>query len=185
MKQILIVIDVQNDFVDGALGSKEAKVIIPNVVEKIKEYKTREDLIITTQDTHYDNYLETFEGKNLPIEHCIANTDGWQLNDDIWEALKNYKNKHNILKTTFGSILLENYLKKIIPNTINEQMEITIEIIGLCLNICVLCNAILLRTAFPNVHILLDSKCTAATSESAFKAAISVLKSCQIEVINE
>lgn len=185
MKQILLVIDMQNDFIDGSLGSKEAQTIVSNVVEKIEEYKLRGDLIITTQDTHYDNYLETFEGKNLPVKHCIANTDGWQLNDDIWNALNNYSNKNNILKTTFGSVLLENYLKDNISETIEDQMNTTIEITGLCLDICVLCNAILLRTAFPNAHILLDTKCTAATSENTFKSALSVLKSCQIEVINE
>lgn len=183
--RVLIVVDMQYDFIDGSLGSPEAQAIVPRVVEKIQEYKNNGDLIITTQDTHYNNYLETFEGKNLPIKHCIANTDGWQLNDDIWEALHSYENKYNILKTTFGSILLEYYLKNIIPESIKDQMTVTIEIVGLCLDICVLCNAILLRTAFPNAHILLDAKCTAATSKTSFINAISVLKSCQIEVINE
>lgn len=185
MKKILIVVDMQQDFINGSLGSEDAVKIVPNVVEKIKEYKSRGDLIITTQDTHYDDYLETFEGKRLPIKHCIANTDGWQLDNDVWDSLRGYSKKYNILKTTFGSTLLRNYLKDIVPENIKEQMEVTLEICGLCLDICVLCNAILLRTAFPNAHILLDAKCTAATSKIMFENAISVLKSCLVEVVNE
>ena len=183
--KILCVIDMQGDFINGTLGSKEAVSIVPNVVKKINEFKERGDLIITTQDTHYDDYLETFEGKKLPIKHCIANTDGWQIHNDIWNTLKNYNNTLNILKTTFGSVKLEQYLKNIIPVERNSQMNIEIEFVGLCLDICVLCNAIVLRTDFPNAYMCVDAKCTAATSLDNFKAATTVLESCQIEVLNK
>ena len=179
-KRILCVIDMQNDFIDGVLGSAEAKAIVPHVVEKIKEYKDRGDLILTTQDTHYSDYLETLEGKKLPIPHCIANSDGWQLNTEVYNELREYQNKENFTKITFGSDKLQNYLRGII-NKENET-EYEIELIGLDLDICVISNAIILRMYFPNTVIHVDSRCTAATSGKTFESAISVLKSCQVNV---
>lgn len=178
--KILTVIDMQGDFIDGSLGSAEAQAIVPRVVEKIRKYKEEGELIITTQDTHYSDYLETLEGKKLPIVHCIANTDGWQLNKNVFDELRNYDNKINFTKSTFGSFKLVEYLKTII-NSDNES-EYEIELIGLDLDICVISNALCIRMYFPNTKIVVDSLCTAATSKEAFNSAKLVLKSCQVDV---
>lgn len=180
MNKVLVVVDVQNDFVDGALGTPEAQAIIPNVVKKIEEYKTREDLIITTQDTHYSNYLNTMEGKNLPIIHCIANSDGWQLEDNVFDSLRYYANKINFTKCSFGSEKLKNYLKTIIND--DNESEYEIEIIGLVLDICVITNAIILKTCFPNTTISVNLNCTAATNKNNFENARSILDSCQVKI---
>lgn len=178
--KILVLVDLQGDFIDGALGSPEAQAIVPNVVEKIKEYKNNGDLIITTQDTHYSDYLSTLEGKKLPIVHCIANSDGWQLNKEVFNELRDYKNKINFTKITFGSYKLVNCLKEIIKE--DNATEYEIELVGLDLDICVISNALMLRMYFPNTVISVDTKCTAATTEKAFESAKIVLKSCQVDV---
>lgn len=180
MNKCLVVVDMQNDFIDGVLGSPEAQAIVDNVCKKIREYKSNDDLIITTQDTHYSDYLNTPEGVKLPVIHCIANSDGWQLNDRVFNDLKNYKNKINFTKITFGCNKLIDYLKTIINEDNENYFEI--EVIGLVLDICVISNVILLKNYFPNINISVDTKCTAATSESAFNSAKIVLQSCQVDV---
>lgn len=180
MEDILIVIDMQNDFITGSLGSEDAQKIVPNVVEKIKKYEKAESMIILTQDTHYDNYLSTFEGRKLPIKHCIANTDGWQIEDKIYDEINMYKNKINILKHNFGSLELINYLKKIIND--EEQKDFNIEIIGLCLNVCVISNAVLLKAAFPETNLFVNLNCTAATDDRMFQSTVDILDSLQIGV---
>ena len=180
MKKVLVVVDMQKDFVDGALGSNEAVAIVDNVVNKINEYKENRYLIITTQDTHYSDYLKTLEGRKLPIVHCIANSDGWQLDKQVYDSLKDYDNKINFTKITFGSMKLVDYLKTVISK--ENETEYIIELIGLDLDICVVSNALLLRAYFPNTNICVDTKCTAATSKSAFESAKIVLKSCQVDL---
>jgi nicotinamidase-related amidase len=169
MKKTLIVIDMQNDFIDSALGTKEAQAIVPNVKKKIEEYKSRGDEIIFTRDTHYDNYLETNEGRHLPIKHCINKTYGWCVHDDLDEV-----DYLHIDKESFGYNSWDLW--------IDRDTE-SIEIVGLVLNICVISNAIILKSFFPNTTITVDLSCTAATSDQDFDAAVRVLNSCHIDTI--
>lgn len=176
MKKILIVVDMQNDFIDGALGTKEAELIVDNVVKKINEF---EGEIFVTLDTHYNNYMETSEGKKLPVPHCIKGTNGWNLNDKVNKALMNKKYKI-VEKITFGSIDLPNLIKNAVGE---ENMEI--EMVGLCTDICVVSNALILKATFPETTILVDSTCCAGVTPDKHKAALETMKSCQINVIGE
>lgn len=176
MKKILIVVDMQKDFVDGALGTKEAAAIVPNVVSKIKNF---DGDIIVTYDTHFENYMETSEGKNLPVSHCIKDTDGWELDRNVEEALEG-KDYIAVEKPTFGSldlpeILSENY----------DENDISIELIGLCTDICVVSNAIILKAAFYETPISVDASCCAGVTPESHKAALATMKMCQINVVNE
>ena len=174
MSSILVVVDMQNDFIDGSLGTKEAKDIVGNVVDKIKGFDGK---IFATLDTHDDNYLETFEGKHLPVAHCIRMTNGWVLNKDVRDVLvgKDYK---IIEKRTFGSTRLINEIRRILDR--KERLEI--EIVGLCTDICVVSNALLLKASFPDIEISVDVDCCAGTSPDAHKAALLTMKMCQIHV---
>lgn len=180
MRETLIVVDMQNDFIDGTLGTKEAQAIVSNVAKKIKEYKDAGDKIYVTQDTHYEDYLDTYEGKHLPVEHCIANTDGWQLNDEVYNVLKN-TNATYILKHTFGSIELVNKIKEYISENNIDPKQHSIELIGLCLDVCVISNAVLIKTAFPESNVSINLDCTAAVTPETFNATKIVMKSLQIE----
>ena len=176
MKKILIVVDMQKDFVDGALGTKEAVAIVPNVVNKIKSF---DGDIIVTYDTHFENYIETSEGKNLPVPHCIKDTDGWELDKSVEEALEG-KDYIAIEKPTFGSldlpeIIAENY----------DENDVSIELIGLCTDICVVSNAIILKAAFYETPISVDARCCAGVTPESHKAALATMKMCQINVVNE
>lgn len=168
--KVLVVVDMQSDFIDGALGTKEALLIVPNVINKIKQYEESNDIIIYTKDTHYDNYLDTLEGKKLPIPHCIKNTIGWQIPKEI---LRNHKLIFE--KETFGSVALIDYLKTI------EWQEI--ELIGLCTDICVISNALLIKANFPEKKIKVDSKCTSGVSVESYYEALNTMKMCHIDVI--
>ena len=168
---ILLVVDMQKDFINGTLGTKEAENIVENVIKKIKTYD-REN-VYATMDTHDTNYLETAEGKKLPIEHCIENTDGWKIHKEI----KNLIDEKNIfIKHIFGSLDFVEKVKKL------KSVE-KIEIVGLCTDICVIVNAILLKTNFPEIEIVVDSKCVAGTTIEKNREALSVMKSCQIDII--
>ena len=136
MRKILIVIDMQNDFIDAALGTKEAVAIVEAVKEKIRSYPAEN--IIATMDTHGENYMETQEGKNLPVPHCIKGSDGWQIRPDIAQLLTGARIYE---KPTFGSIALAADLK-----AVSEKEEIELELVGLCTDICVVSNAILLKS---------------------------------------
>ncbi len=160
----LIVVDMQNDFITGALGSKLAEAIVPNVVEKVKNFNGK---IIFTRDTHFADYMSTQEGKNLPVEHCIKDTDGWQICDE----LKPYVNEV-VDKVTFGSVEL--------PKLITDADEI--ELCGLCTDICVISNAMILKATFPEVKISVDSNCCAGVSVESHEIALNAMKSVQIEV---
>ena len=174
MKKILIVVDMQNDFVDGALGTKEAVAIVDKVVEKIDNF---EGDIIVTYDTHGENYMETQEGKNLPVPHCIKGTDGWNLNCKVQCAV-NKKNYKIIEKPTFGSTYLSEYIK----GNYNPE-EIEIELIGLCTDICVVSNALLMKANFIETKISVDAKCCAGVTYDSHLAALQTMKMCQINVI--
>lgn len=177
MEKILVVVDMQNDFIDGSLGTEEARNIVESVCEKIIEFGGQ---IFVTQDTHSDNYLETLEGRHLPVEHCIANTEGWLINSFIRNALKS-KNYAFIEKEIFGSMKLVDQIAKIL----DKGVKGSIEIVGLCSDICVVSNALMLRSAFPNTEITVDASCCAGVTPDKHKAAMEVMKSCQINVIGE
>ena len=167
--KFLIVVDMQNDFITGSLGSELAKAIVPNVVEKVKNYS---GTIIFTRDTHYSDYLSTQEGKNLPVEHCIKDTIGWE----ICEELKPYLTKV-VDKITFGSIDLPAVIKGY-----GEEIE-EIELCGLCTDICVISNAMLLKATFPEVKIKVDASCSAGVTVESHNTALNAMKSVQIEVV--
>ena len=169
MKRTLIVVDMQNDFIDGALGTKEAQAIVPNVKKKIEEYKTRGDEIIFTRDTHFSNYLDTNEGKHLPVEHCIRDTHGWHISDNIG----NGAGYEVIDKITFGFDDWGHY-----------DFE-EIELVGLCTDICVVSNALILKALFPDINITVDASCCAGVTPESHQAALTTMKMCQINVIGE
>lgn len=173
--KVLCVIDMQNDFVDGSLGSKEAQAIVNNVVEKINSFN---GLIFVTRDTHDYHYLvNTLEGQKLPVIHCLRDTYGWELNDSVKRALQD-KPCEYIEKCTFGSSSLMTRLRLL------HSIE-SIEFCGLCTDICVVSNALLCRASLPNTPISVDATCCAGTSPEKHKAALEVMKSCQIDIINE
>ena len=166
MKKLLVVVDMQNDFVDGSLGTKEAQ----DVVEKVQDAREEETDIIFTRDTHQADYLQTQEGKKLPVEHCIQGTHGWEIID----ALKPYVLK-KLDKPTFGSTELAEIVKK---------MRYTdIELVGLCTDICVVSNALLLKAVLPEARIQVDASCCAGVTPETHQAALETMKMCQIEII--
>ena len=173
MQKLLIVVDLQKDFVDGALGSKEAMAIVDNVVNKIQTFDGE---IIVTYDTHTQDYMTTAEGKNLPVPHCIKGTEGWQLDHKVQAAL-NRRSYHAIEKPTFGSVALPEYLKA------RYDMEKTaVELVGLCTDICVVSNALLLKATFPEAPISVDASCCAGVTVESHNAALLTMKMCQIHV---
>ncbi len=165
----LIVVDMQKDFITGSLGSKQAEEIVPRVVKKINEFDGK---VIFTRDTHFADYLKTQEGKNLPVEHCIKDTDGWQICDE----LKPYVNEV-VDKITFGSIDLPKILKNY-----GEEIE-EIELCGLCTDICVISNAMILKASFPETKITVDSKCCAGVSKESHNTALDAMRAVQIEIL--
>ena len=169
--KILIVVDMQNDFIDGALGTKEAEKIVANVKEKIDTYRSNNDEVIFTRDTHFDDYLETQEGKNLPVKHCIKDSFGWQISSklDVADSVV-------IDKPTFGSTKLMEYL-------LSKQNISEIQLVGLCTDICVISNAFLLKAALPEVLISVDSRCCAGVTPESHNRALESMKTCQIMVI--
>lgn len=174
MKKFLVVVDMQNDFVDGALGSSEAVAILPAVAEKISSFKGD---IIVTYDTHNDNYMETSEGEKLPVPHCIKGTDGWKLNDKISAALFG-KGCTAVEKLTFGSVDLPELIKAEVCDE-----DFSVELIGLCTDICVVSNALILKANFPEKEITVDSSCCAGVTPATHNAALETMKMCQINVI--
>ena len=168
MYKALVVVDVQNDFVTGVLGTPEAQAIIPKVCEKIRNF---DGDIIVTQDTHYEDYLETREGKFLPVPHCIKYSDGWQIVDEVKAALRD-KGPATIQKEAFGSPVLTLYASDY------DEMEF----IGLCTDICVISNVLLVKNAFPEMDVKVDSACCAGVTPAKHEAALEVMRSCQVEV---
>lgn len=169
--KLLIVVDMQNDFIDMALGTKEAVAIVPSVAKKITEYKKNNYEVIFTRDTHQKNYLQTQEGKNLPVEHCIENTEGWKISDKL-----EVKDSKVFNKYSFGSIELADYVSSL------ENIE-EIELVGLCTDICVISNAFILKAKMPEVKISVDSSCCAGVTPQSHLNALEAMKMCQINVI--
>lgn len=170
MRNCLIVIDMQNDFISGSLGTKEAEVIVPKVEKLVKEAEQKGDAIIYTRDTHSNNYLETPEGKKLPIKHCIKDTRGWEIPSNIKSKVSLVYNK-----PTFGM----NW-KGILDS---NSPDITITIVGLCTDICVISNALILKQQYPEANIQVIADCCAGTTPELHEAALKVMGSCQINVI--
>ena len=168
----LIVIDMQNDFVTGVLGSKEAVAVLPNVKKKIDAYIAAGDEVIFTRDTHEENYLETNEGRHLPVPHCRRGTDGWQVVKEI-----DCPDCEHIDKPTFGYTRWAEQFK--------DSSSSKIEIIGVCTDICVISNALMLKAFFPEIEITVDASCCAGVTPDKHRSAMEVMKSCQIEVIGE
>lgn len=171
--RLLIVVDMQNDFVTGALGTPEARGIVELVKAKIQEYRNAGDEIIFTMDTHSTNYLSTHEGQLLPVPHCIINTDGWNLVSGIECGRKEYY----VIKHTFGFDEWPDFIEIHYWSCPDE-----IEIIGLCTDICVVSNALILRANYPKADIIVDARCCAGTTPQKHEAALQVMESCQIEV---
>lgn len=177
--KILIVVDMQNDFIDGSLGSKEAKEIVPAVCEKIKWYNSNRGNVMCTFDTHYENYLNTLEGKKLPVLHCVDSTIGWELNKEISDSISDKAALFK--KKSFGSISLAMLISSLTggPDYIDS-----IELVGVCTDICVVSNAIILKAAFPETQIIVDAKCCAGTTTEKHEAALKTMESCQIDIVN-
>jgi nicotinamidase-related amidase len=170
---VLLVIDMQNDFIDGALGTKEAVSIVDAVVNKVKNFEGR---VLFTRDTHNENYLDTIEGKNLPIPHCIEGTSGWEICD----KLKPFVVISPFNKPTFASIVLEKYL---VDLSKKENIE-SIELVGLCTDICVISNAMLIKANFPNKTIIVNSSLCAGVTIESHERALGAMKMCHIKIEN-
>ena len=173
MKKTLIVIDMQNDFIDGSLGTKEAQAIVPNVKKKIEEYKSHGDQIIFTRDTHKSDYLKTNEGRHLPVEHCIWRAYGWEISNELDDT-----DCPIIDKPTFGSYELIDSLREL-----DEESPLeSIELIGLCTDICVISNAMMIKAAFLEIPVIVDASCCAGVTPASHDNALDAMGMCQIEV---
>lgn len=183
MSKVLIVIDMQNDFVTGPLGTPEAQAIVPNVLKKIQTYsKNEEGVVIFTRDTHDSFYMETQEGKYLPVPHCVHGTEGWNIIPELMERDEYPCRDEFVLnKSSFGDKYWE-YTFDYRENNAFLSIE-SIELIGVCTDICVITNALILKTIYPETPIIVDASCCAGTTPENHKAALQVMKSCQIEVI--
>lgn len=179
---VLIVVDMQNDFVTGALGTPEAQAIVPKVVEKINNWKGE---ILYTRDTHFENYLETQEGKHLPVKHCLWGTWGWQLVDQVNAMISDEQNCHIYNKFTFGSYNLQEDIHYGATNGTSEPEVNSITLIGLCTDICVISNALLIKAVQPEIPIIVDADCCAGVTPESHKNALAAMKMCQIEIVNE
>lgn len=174
MKHILVVVDIQKDFVDGALGTAEAVAMRENAAKKIRDF---DGTIFVTYDTHFENYMQTAEGAKLPVPHCIKGTAGWELDQTIAKALEG-KNYTKVEKITFGSA----ELPQLVRNAVADA-DFDITLIGLCTDICVVSNALLLKANFPEKEIYVETDCCAGVTVETHNAALTTMKMCQINVI--
>ena len=171
MKNVLVVVDMQKDFIDGALGTKEAEAIVDHVADLVRYF---DGDVVFTRDTHFDNYLETQEGRNLPVPHCIKGTEGWQI-DQRLETLRTEDMKV-FDKPTFGSVDLALYLKE------HKALE-HVTLVGLCTDICVISNAMLIKANLPETEISVVEKCCAGVTPESHRNALEAMKMCQIKVV--
>ncbi len=170
MRKVIVVIDMQNDFIDGALGTKEAQAMLPHLVAKLEREK--DALLIFTQDTHSKNYMETQEGRNLPVLHCIKPEKGWEIAPSLQPFVK--KAAAVIEKPAFGSLELPKALAKLQPDEV--------ELVGLCTDICVISNAMILKTAFPELPVAVDASCCAGVTPTSHDNALQAMKMCQVDI---
>jgi len=172
MQDILIVVDMQNDFIDGALGTKEAVAIVPYVKEKIASFEGK---VLFTRDTHEENYMETQEGRNLPVPHCIRGSHGWEIREELDALRKSYAND----KVTFGSCELGGIL-----SDLNEEENIgSITFVGLCTDICVISNVMIAKAFLPEVPVIVDAKGCAGVSVESHENALRAMEVCQVKVL--
>lgn len=177
MSKVLVVVDMQNDFITGSLGTKEAVAIVEHVVNKIESYKAAGYKVIYTRDTHYEDYLHTSEGKKLPVKHCIKGTFGWQLADPIAKTVVSAAQLYD--KGTFGSVELGEKMKELAE----EDKALEVELVGLCTDICVISNALLIKAYVPEVEMTVDASCCAGVTPDSHRNALEAMKMCQINVI--
>lgn len=170
MRKVIVVIDMQNDFIDGALGTKEAQAMLPHLVAKLEREK--DALLIFTQDTHSKNYMETQEGRNLPVLHCIKPEKGWEIAPSLQPFVK--KAAAVIEKPAFGSLELPKAVAKLQPDEV--------ELVGLCTDICVISNAMILKTAFPELPVAVDASCCAGVTPTSHDNALQAMKMCQVDI---
>lgn len=170
MKKLLVVVDMQNDFIGGSLGTREAEAIVPKVKEKIEAYEKAGDEVVFTMDTHFDDYLETQEGRNLPVRHCIKGSEGWRLHRD----LEMYRGRR-FEKGTFGSVECGQYAAA------GDYQSV--ELIGLCTDICVISNAMVIKAMSPELRVQVDQSCCAGVTPKSHENALEAMKMCQIHVI--
>ena len=175
-KKVLLVVDMQNDFITGPLGTSEAQAILPAVQAKITRYIADGYVVIFTRDTHKDDYLDTPEGKKLPVPHCIEGTQGWEIADGLYHT-----GCFVFGKPSFGIPNLAHEIEKCLSGADIE----TIEVIGLCTDICVVSNALILKAAVPDIPIIVDAACCAGVTPESHKAALLTMKMCQLDIINE
>ena len=173
MRKILLVIDMQKDFIDGSLGTKEAQTIVDRVAEEIGKYPAEN--VFATRDTHPANYLDTQEGRHLPVVHCVKGTPGWELNEKIAAALGSAE---VIDKPTFGSVVLAEKIK-----ALAEKEELEITLVGLCTDICVVSNALLVKAFLPETPVKVLADCCAGVTPESHKAALETMKMCQVEIV--
>ena len=194
MKKVLVIVDMQNDFVDGALGTPEAQAIVPKVADYIRTHADKDTVLVFTKDTHEVNYMDTQEGKHLPVAHCIKDTHGWELAPAIQEALYDvreqyhsfdsyfpYITNHIVCKPSFGSLDLVNLLYVLDDMQPDDISEITL--MGLCTGICVLSNAIMCKATLPEVPVNVVADCCACVTPASHNTAIEAMKLCQINII--
>lgn len=170
MRKVIVVIDMQNDFIDGALGTKEAQVMLPHLVAKLEREK--DALLIFTQDTHSKNYMETQEGRNLPVPHCIKPEKGWEIAPSLQPFVK--KAAAVIEKPAFSSLELPKAVAKLQPDEV--------ELVGLCTDICVISNAMILKAAFPELPVAVDASCCAGVTPASHDNALQAMKMCQVDI---
>lgn len=172
-KNVLAVIDMQNDFIDGALGTKEAEAIVEKVAAQIRDF---EGEVVYTRDTHFEDYLRTQEGVKLPVEHCIKETEGWELREEVRQAGAGETKIFD--KPTFGSVELAEYLKNM------ADLE-SITLIGLCTDICVISNALVIKAFLPEVTVRVNAECCAGVTPESHRNALEAMKMCQVEIVGE
>jgi len=170
--RILVVVDMQNDFIDGALGTPEAQGIVNRVAAKVEAYKNRGDEVVFTRDTHGENYLTTQEGRNLPVKHCIRDTEGWRITSAV-----DTTGCTMFDKVTFGSIELAEYVA--------QRSPMSVELVGLCTDICVISNAMILKACMPEIPVGVDASCCAGVTPESHKNALNAMKACQVVILNE
>lgn len=175
---ILVVVDMQKDFIDGALGTKEAEAIVESVKEKIKKYDIEN--VFVTMDTHKEDYMGTREGKYLPVEHCVKGTPGWELSSELKEVLDGAKVYE---KPTFGSVALAEDIRDLAAKEDPSGKGMNVELIGLCTDICVVSNAMLIKAMLPEANVKVDSSCCAGVTPEKHEAALETMRSCQIDVL--
>ncbi len=173
--KVLVVVDMQNDFIDGSLGTAEAEAVVPAVMERIRSFEGR---VIATRDTHSEDYLNTEEGRHLPVIHCVKGTEGWKIRREI-DALLDEKAAVRIDKLTFGSVELGSYVKELDDEAGVEE----ITLIGVCTDICVISNALLLKANLPEAEIRVDASCCAGVTPESHERALEAMKSCQIDIV--